>query len=67
MHSDIAAARKPKWFLFGTEGAIVGHWADLTSNEIDPVLYYQRHDIPATEMVPENNRDGQEKIHFKYN
>ena len=53
MHSDIAAARKPKWFLLGTEGAIVGHWRDVTSHEIDPVLYYQRHDIPATEMVPD--------------
>jgi predicted dehydrogenase len=53
MHSDIAAARKPKWFLLGTEGAIVGHWRDVTSHEIDPVVYYQRHDIPATEMVPD--------------
>jgi predicted dehydrogenase len=53
MHSDIAAARKPKWFLLGTEGAIVGHWQDVTSHEIDPVLYYQRYDIPATEMVPD--------------
>lgn len=53
MHSDIAAARKPKWFLLGTEGAIVGHWRDVTSHEIDPVVYYRRHDIPATEMVPD--------------
>ena len=53
MHSDIAAARKPKWFLLGTEGAIVGNWRDVTSHEFDPDHYYQRHDIPATEMVPD--------------
>ena len=53
MHSDIAAARKPKWFLLGTEGAIVGNWRDVTSHEFDPDNYYQRHDIPATEMVPD--------------
>jgi predicted dehydrogenase len=51
MHSDIAAARKPKWFLLGTEGAIVGNWRDVTSYEFDPDHYYQRHEIPATEMV----------------
>jgi predicted dehydrogenase len=53
MHSDIAAARKPKWFLLGTEGAIVGNWRDVTSYEFDPDHYYQCHDIPATEMVPD--------------
>ena len=53
MHSDIAAARKPKWFLLGTEGAIVGHWRDVVSQEFDPDHYYRRHDIPATEMVPD--------------
>jgi predicted dehydrogenase len=52
IHSDIAAARKPKWFLLGTEGAIVGNWRDVTSYEFDPDFYYHRHDIPATEMVP---------------
>ena len=53
MHSDIAAARKPKWFLLGTEGAIVGNWRDVTSYAFDPNHYYQRHDIPATEMAPD--------------
>ena len=53
IHSDIAAVRKPKWYLLGTEGAIVGHWLDLSTYEIDPVLYYHRHPIPATEMVPD--------------
>jgi predicted dehydrogenase len=53
LHSDIAAVRRPKWYLLGTEGAIVGHWQDVTEYEIDPVLYFRRHDIPATEMVPD--------------
>ena len=53
MHSDIAAVRKPKWYLLGTEGAIIGTWRDVTVHEIDPVLYFHDHEIPATEMTPE--------------
>jgi predicted dehydrogenase len=26
VHSDLAAAMKPKWHILGVEGAIVGHW-----------------------------------------
>ncbi len=26
IHSDIAAARKPKWYVLGTEGAVLGRW-----------------------------------------
>ncbi len=52
MHSDVAAVRKPKWYLLGTEGAIEGHWQDVCAFEIDPILYFHRHDIPATEMPP---------------
>jgi predicted dehydrogenase len=53
MHSDVAAFRKPKWYLLGTEGGMVGHWQDVSAYEIDPILYFQRHDIPATEMPPD--------------
>ncbi len=53
LHSDIAAARKPKWYLLGTEGAIVGQWRDIASYEVDPVLYFEEHNIPATEMPPD--------------
>jgi predicted dehydrogenase len=53
LHSDIAAVRKPKWYLLGTEGAILGRWRDIAAYEVDPVLYYDRHDIPATEMPPD--------------
>jgi len=28
LQSEIAAARKPKWYLLGTEGAVVGEWAE---------------------------------------
>jgi scyllo-inositol 2-dehydrogenase (NADP+) len=28
LQSDIAAARKPKWYLLGTDGAVVGDWAE---------------------------------------
>ncbi len=30
MHSDIAAAMKPKWYILGERGAIVGHWRQET-------------------------------------
>ncbi len=30
MHSDIAAAMKPKWYILGTQGAIVGQWRQET-------------------------------------
>jgi predicted dehydrogenase len=53
MHSDIAAVRKPKWYLLGTQGAIVGHWRDVSTYEIDPVVYFHRQQIPATEMPPD--------------
>jgi predicted dehydrogenase len=53
IHSDIAAARKPKWYLLGTRGAITGQWRDVPAYTVDPDHYFQRHDIPATEMTPE--------------
>lgn len=53
MHSDIAAARKPKWYLLGTRGAIIGRWQDVTEYQIDRLHYFQQHDIPATEMPPD--------------
>jgi predicted dehydrogenase/type 1 glutamine amidotransferase len=30
LQSDIAAALKPKWYLLGTQGAVVGEWRDET-------------------------------------
>ncbi|KPJ77348.1 MAG: hypothetical protein AMJ54_08485 [Deltaproteobacteria bacterium SG8_13] len=53
IHSDIAAARKSKWYLLGTKGAIISRWKSVSTYEIDPVHYFHQHDIPATEMPPE--------------
>ena len=53
MHSDIAALRKPKWYLLGTKGAISGQWQDVVAYEPDPVIYFKMHCIPATEMTPD--------------
>ncbi|MCG6930273.1 MAG: Gfo/Idh/MocA family oxidoreductase [Desulfofustis sp.] len=52
IHSDIAATRKPKWYVLGTTGAIVGHWRDISAVKADPLYYYSWDDIPATEMMP---------------
>jgi RNase P/RNase MRP subunit p29 len=39
IHSDIAAIRKPKWYLLGTEGAIVGEWRDTIVYRSDPDIH----------------------------
>jgi predicted dehydrogenase len=61
LHSDIAAARKPKWYLLGTRGAIVGRWKDVPVYQHHPDHYYDRNDIPATEMPPELTAYGRER------
>jgi predicted dehydrogenase len=53
IHSDIAAVPKPKWYLLGTKGAIIGRWKEVATYQIDPLVYFHRHDIPTTEMVPD--------------
>ena len=53
IHSDIAASRKPKWYLLGTSGAMIGQWRDVSAVSFDPLYYYAKDDIPATEMMPE--------------
>ncbi|GAC1344150.1 MAG: hypothetical protein NVSMB29_17530 [Candidatus Dormibacteria bacterium] len=35
IHSDIAAARKPKWYVLGTAGALVGDWQAPVLSERD--------------------------------
>ena len=52
LHSDVAALGKPKWYLLGTEGAIVGHWNEVTLREPDPISYFTEQQVPATETVP---------------
>ena len=63
-HSDIAALRKPKWYLLGTRGAISGQWQDIVEYEPDPIVYFEQHNIPSTEMPPDltlyrRHRSGQ--------
>jgi len=53
IHTDIAAARKPKWYLLGTNGAILSEWKDTTAIDVDPLYYFETTDIPATEMMPD--------------
>jgi len=52
LHSDIAAVRKPKWYILGSGGAILGNWRDVTAFQADPLLYFHEDRIPATEMPP---------------
>jgi scyllo-inositol 2-dehydrogenase (NADP+) len=37
MHSDLAAAPKPKWYVLGTRGALVGSWRRSAVLTRDPV------------------------------
>jgi predicted dehydrogenase len=52
LYSAVAALRKPKWYILGTEGAITGDWQDLSVWERDPITYYREHRIPVTETTP---------------
>jgi len=52
LHSDVAALRKPKWYLLGTEGAIVSQWTEVQVREVDPVTFIREEQIPVTETVP---------------
>ncbi len=49
-HSDLAFIPKPKWYLLGTQGAIVGKWRDMTIYEVDPLHCYQTSEIPPAEL-----------------
>ena len=49
-HSDLAFIPKPKWYLLGTQGTIVGNWRDMTIYEVDPLHYYQTSEIPPAEL-----------------
>jgi predicted dehydrogenase len=52
LHSDVAALRKPKWYLLGTEGAIVSQWTEVKVRDLDPVTFIREEPIPVTETVP---------------
>lgn len=52
LYSDVAALRKPKWYLLGTEGAIVSQWTEAKVRGLDPVTFIREEQIPVTETVP---------------
>jgi len=52
LHSNVAALRKPKWYLLGTEGAIVSQWNELPVHQLDPITYFREEKIPVTETPP---------------
>jgi len=52
VHSDLAAARKPKFYVLGTEGAIVGDW--------DPAGEPSVADLPAILTV--HHADGTSRV-----
>ncbi|HZS79458.1 MAG TPA: Gfo/Idh/MocA family oxidoreductase [Ktedonobacteraceae bacterium] len=69
MHSDIAAAVKPKWYILGTQGAIVGHWRRETvkSRRWSGDLIEER--LALSEALPElyvYTRDIQGAIHEQH-
>ena len=52
IHSDLAAARKPKFYVLGTEGAIIGDW--------DPAGEPAVADLPAVLTV--HHSDGRSRV-----
>ncbi|MBC8162311.1 MAG: Gfo/Idh/MocA family oxidoreductase [Roseiflexaceae bacterium] len=52
IYSEIAAIRKPKWYVVGTEGAIVGHWNDIRLREPHRTAFYTEQEVPVTEAPP---------------
>lgn len=60
VHSDLAAARKPKYYVLGTEGAIVGEWnpaaepavADLPARIFLYDTTGARREIPLDQVTP---------------
>jgi predicted dehydrogenase len=66
IHSDIAAALKPKWYALGTRGAITGHWRHetVTSRKWNGDLIEER--LAPAESLPIvtlATRDGAGLIH----
>lgn len=55
INSDLAAARKPKYFVLGTKGALVGNW-DLTAGDTVadlPAIITLHHSDGSSEIVPQ--------------
>jgi scyllo-inositol 2-dehydrogenase (NADP+) len=52
VNSDLAAARKPKFFVLGTKGAIVGNWDTSAGDSVA--------DLPA--IITLNRADGSSQV-----
>ncbi|MGH7642702.1 MAG: ThuA domain-containing protein [Candidatus Dormibacteria bacterium] len=50
IHSDIAAARKPKWYVLGTRGAAVGHWREGRITSRGPTGQVVEERLPVTDL-----------------
>ena len=50
IHSDIAAARKPKWYVLGTEGAAVGYWREGRITSRGPTGLVVEERLPVTDI-----------------
>ncbi|MGC2191287.1 MAG: ThuA domain-containing protein [Candidatus Dormiibacterota bacterium] len=50
IHSDIAAARKPKWYVLGTAGAAVGHWRQGRITSRGPTGLVVEERLPVTDL-----------------
>ena len=63
IQSDIAAARKPKWYVLGTKGAVIGDWRMQTrtersiDGEIEDIAVLPT-DLPARVAVHRPDGDG---------
>lgn len=53
LYSEIAAIRKPKWYILGTEGAIVGHWNNIVLREPHRTAFFSEQEVPVTEAPPQ--------------
>ncbi|HEV2759538.1 MAG TPA: Gfo/Idh/MocA family oxidoreductase [Acidimicrobiales bacterium] len=42
LSSDVAAVRRPKFYVQGTQGTLVGHYRPVTFERLDPALGYVR-------------------------
>lgn len=52
IYSDIAALSKPKWYILGSNGAIVGDWNNVTHIKKDPMRFFVETPMPVTEINP---------------
>jgi predicted dehydrogenase len=53
LYSEVAAIRKPKWYLLGSEGALVAEWSELTLLQPHRTAFYSAQEVPVTEAPPQ--------------